>query len=299
MASRDKIGLVLGGGSARGWAHIGVIRALTEEGIRPDIVCGSSVGALVGAVYVEDRLDDFEDWVRSLSWKAVLTLLDPGWRGGLLSGLKLFESLSGRFIRKSFDELEIPFGVVATDLWTGREVWLREGKVADAIRASVAMPGLFKPVWREDRFLVDGAVVNPVPVSLARAMGADIVIAVDLGSDLLGRPLAPEPAGHPGWWSRLVRSKDALVEATHLPPMPSMVGVVNTAINVMQVRIARSRLAGEPADVLIAPRLGRLGLLDYHKGGIAIEEGHAAVQRMLPMLRQALAMPELPGDVLP
>jgi NTE family protein len=288
MAQREKIGLVLGSGSARGWAHIGIIRALTEEGIRPDIVCGASIGALVGAVYAEGRLDEFEAWVRSLSWKAVISLLDPGWRGGLLSGLKLFDNLSGRFIQRSFEELELPFGVVATDLWTGREVWLREGKIIDAVRASIAMPGLFKPVWREDRFLIDGAVVNPVPVSLARAMGADIVIAVDLGFDILGRAIIAEEEAQPKWWSRILRSKDAIVEAAHLPPMPSMVGVVNTAINVMQVRIARSRLAGEPADVLIAPRLGKLGLLDYHRGAVAIDEGHAAVQRMLPMLRQVL-----------
>jgi NTE family protein len=289
MANREKIGLVLGSGSARGWAHIGVISALVEEGIRPDIVCGSSVGALVGAVYAEGKLDEFETWVRSLSWKAVVALLDPGWRGGLLSGLKLFENLSGRFIQRTFEELELPLGVVATDLWTGREVWLREGKVAEAVRASIAMPGLFKPVWSDGRFLVDGAVVNPVPVSLARAMGADVIIAVDLGFDILGRAVVPEET-RPRWWTRLVRSKDALVEAAHLPPMPSMIGVVNTAINVMQVRIARSRLAGEPADVLIAPRLGKLGLFDYHRGAIAIDEGRAAVQRMLPMLRQIVSL---------
>src|SRR3954463_12302699 len=271
MATREKIGLVMGSGSARGWAHIGVVRALVEEGIRPVIVCGASIGALVGAVYAEGRLDEFEAWVRSLSWKAVISLLDPGWRGGLLSGLKLFDNLNGRFIQRSFEELELPFGVVATDLWTGREVWLREGKIIDAVRASIAMPGLFKPVWREDRFLIDGAVVNPVPVSLARAMGADIVIAVDLGFDILGRAIIAEEEAQPKWWSRILRSKDAIVEAAHLPPMPSMVGVVNTAINVMQVRIARSRLAGEPADVLIAPRLGKLGLLDYHRGAVAID----------------------------
>jgi NTE family protein len=289
MASNDKIGLVLGSGSARGWAHIGVVQALVEEGIRPDIVCGASVGALVGAVYAEGNLDEFEKWVRSLSWKAVVALLDPGWRGGLLSGLRLFENLSGRFIQRDIEDLEVPYGAVATDLWTGREVWLREGSVVEAVRASIAMPGLFKPAWREGRFLVDGGVVNPVPVSLARAMGADIVIAVDLGFDLLGRVLVPEEEPRqPGWLSRLIRSKDTLVEATHLPPMPSMVGVVNNAINVMQVRIARSRLAGEPADVLIAPRLGKMGLLDYHRAAMAIEEGRAAVQRMLPMLHQVL-----------
>ncbi len=288
MPKKSTIGLVLGSGSARGWAHIGVIRALTEAGIRPDLVCGSSVGALVGAVYAEGRIEAFEEWVRGLSWRGVVSLLDPGWRGGLLSGYKLFENLSGRFIERDIGELEVPFAAVATDLETGREVWLREGNVAEVVRASVAMPGLFKPVWREGRYLIDGGVVNPVPVSLARAMGADIVIAVDLGSDILGRTLALEGEPKPGLWTRLRRGKDALAEHGMLPRMPSMIGVVHTALNVMQVRIARSRLAGEPADVLIAPRLGKLGLLDYHRGAIAIEEGQAAVMRMLPMLEHVV-----------
>ena len=140
MPHRDKVALVLGSGSARGWAHIGVIRALMEEGIRPDMVCGASIGALVGAVYAEGNLDEFESWVRSLSWKGVMSLLDPGWRGGLVAGLKLFENLSERFIQREFSDLELPFAAVATDLWTGREVWLREGRIADAVRASIAMP---------------------------------------------------------------------------------------------------------------------------------------------------------------
>ena len=284
MPKKNKIGLVLGSGSARGWAHIGVIGALTEAGIRPDLVCGSSVGALVAAVYAEGRIEEFEEWVRALSWRGVVSLLDPGWRGGLLSGFRLFETLSGRFIQRDISELEVPFAAVATDLETGREVWLREGNIADVVRASIAMPGLFKPVWRDGTYLVDGGVVNPVPVSLARAMGADIVIAVDLGFDIIGRPLALEGEPKRGLWTRLLRSKDALAEHGMLPRMPSMIGVVHAAINVMQVKIARSRLAGEPADVLIAPRLGKLGLLDYHRGAIAIDEGRAAVARMLPML---------------
>ena len=289
MTHREKVALVLGSGSARGWAHIGVIRALTEEGIQPDMVCGASIGALVGAVYAEGNLDEFETWIRSLSWKGVMSLLDPGWRGGLVSGLKLFESLSERYIQSEFSDLELPFAAVATDLWTGREVWLRDGKISDAVRASIAMPGLFKPVWRDDRFLIDGAVVNPVPVSLARAMGADVVIAVDLHSDILGRPMPPENEDAKSrWWSGFLRSKDALVEAAMLPRVPSMIGVVNSAINVMQVRIARSRLAGEPADVLITPRLAKMGLLDYHRGSVAIDEGRAAAQRMLPMIKQAI-----------
>jgi NTE family protein len=247
------------------------------------------VGALVGAVYAEGKINAFEEWVRSLTWKGVVSLLDPGWRGGLLSGYKLFERLSARFIERDIGELELPFAAVATDLETGREVWLREGKVIDAVRASIAMPGLFKPVLRDGAYLVDGGVVNPVPVSLARAMGADIVIAVDLGFDIIGRALVLEGEPKPGLWTRLIGGKNALAEQGVLPRMPSMIGVVHTAINVMQVKIARSRLAGEPADVLIAPRLGRFGLLDYHQGAVAIEEGRAAVGRMLPMLSQVVA----------
>jgi NTE family protein len=289
MPNRPKIGLALGSGSARGWAHIGVIRGLLEAGIRPDMVCGASVGALVAGVYAEGRLDPFEQWVRSLSWKSVVSLLDPGWRGGLLSGSKLFQNLTGRFMRRDIAELDVPFAAVATDLWNGREVWLREGMLSDAVRASIAMPGLFRPVWRDERFLVDGGVVNPVPVSLARAMGAEVVIAVDLGFDIIGRALEPEEESRPGWWARLLRGKDALVEHTILPRMPSMIGVVHTSINVMQVKIARSRLAGEPADVLITPLLGKMGLLDYHRGAMAIDEGRAAVERMLPMLKHVVS----------
>lgn len=289
MTGKQRVGLVLGSGSARGWAHIGVLRALAAEGVVPDLVCGTSVGALVGSIYAEGRLDEFEEWVRALQWRGVLSLMDPGWHGGLLAGDKLVDYLSARFIRGDFAELQVPFAAVATDLSTGREVWLREGKLADAVRASYATPGLFRPVLRDNRFLIDGGVVNPVPVSLARAMGADIVIAVDLGFGTVGRPPAPDEAiSKPGWLNRLLPSRNGTGDAPVKPRPPSMVSVVHGAINVMQVRIARSRLAGEPADVLIAPRLAHLALLDYHRGAEAIEEGKAAVSRMLPLLRQTL-----------
>jgi NTE family protein len=295
---KPKLGLALGSGSARGWAHIGVIRALAEAGYVPDVVAGCSIGAFVGAAYADGDLDQLEHWVTGLAWKEVLGLLDVSFSGGLIKGEKLVEFFQSRFVDKDFSSLPVPFACVATDLATGREVWLREGSVAGAVRASIALPGLFTPILRDDRLLVDGGLVNPVPVSLCRAMGADIVIAVDLGSDRMGGPRhKAEPAAkdrssadeaEPGWVGRLRRtfSRPRLGNGELLP---SMAGVLSTSIHIMQMRIARSRLAGEPADVLLTPRLGHLALMDYHRGSEAIEEGRAAVIRMLPSLEHALS----------
>lgn len=261
---KPKIGLALGSGSARGWAHIGVIRALQEAGIEPDVLCGCSIGALIGAAYADGDLDDLEKWTTGLTWQDIVGLLDVGFAGGLIKGDKLIAFFEKHFVDKEFSALPLPFACVATDLASGREIWLKEGSVAAAVRASIALPGLFAPVNRDGRLLVDGGLVNPVPVSLCRALGADIVIAVDLGSDIVG--------------SSLKRGHD----------QPSLAAVLSTSINIMQVRIARSRLAGEPADALIAPRLAHLGLMDYHRAPEAIAEGAAAVKRVLPAIEFVL-----------
>src|SRR6266702_4308215 len=187
MARKPKIGFVLGAGSARGWAHIGVLRALTEAGIKPDLIAGCSVGAFVGAAFSAGRLYQLEAWALALDWKRVLKLADFGLRGGLIKGERVNEVFREQFVECEFSELPIQFAAVATDLHSGQEIWLREGKVSVAIGASIAVPGLFRPVPYDDRYLVDGSVVNPIPISLCRAMGADIVLAVDLGSDRVGR----------------------------------------------------------------------------------------------------------------
>jgi len=184
---RPRIGLALGSGSARGWSHIGVIRALERAGHVPDIVCGTSIGALVGAVHAAGRLDWLEDWVRRLTWSGVVAMLDFRMGGGLIEGSRLTGFFRQHFRDEGIERLPLPFACVATELGTGREVWLREGPVIDAVRASIALPGLFTPTQLDDRLLVDGGLVNPVPVSLCRAMGADVVIAVDLNWDLIGR----------------------------------------------------------------------------------------------------------------
>ncbi len=284
----SKLGLVLGSGSARGWAHIGVIRELADAGYQPDIICGCSIGALVGAACASGDLDKLEDWTRSLSWQAVLKLLDVSFNGGLIKGDKLIDFFERHFEDRDFAALPLPFACVATNLGNGHEVWLREGSVAAAIRASIALPGLFRPVRRDGHFLVDGALVNPVPVSLARALGADIVIAVDLGSDIVGRSLqrnTTNDAVNSGWR----RALGERLGFSDRNESPSIINVLTSSIDIMQTRIARSRLAGEPADVLLAPRLANLALMDYHRADEAIIEGRAAVKRMLPALEAALS----------
>jgi NTE family protein len=298
----SRIGLALGGGSARGWAHIGVIRALADAGIEPDLVCGTSVGALVGAAYVGGELDRLENWVRSLKLQTVVSFLDFSLGGGLIKGDRLIDFFRDHFVDRDIRELARPFGAVATDLQRGREVWLREGGVSNAVRASIALPGLFTPVQRDGRWLVDGGLVNPVPVSLCRAMGADIVIAVDLNADLLGRHLKPKPARRArnpveaepdtlaGTVMARIQNGMSQLGFNHDdgPRPPPMLDVLASSINIMQVLITRSRLAGEPADVMVTPLLADLGLMEFHRAGQAIEAGQRAAEAALPQLQMRL-----------
>jgi len=298
------IGLALGSGAARGWAHLGVLQELAREGITPQIITGCSIGAFVGAAAASGDLDKLVRWAETLKWQDVVSLLDVSLRGGLIKGQKLIDFFARNFVDRDFSELDQRFACVATELSTGREIWLHEGSVSAAVRASIALPGLMTPVLHEGRMLVDGGLVNPVPVSLCRAMGADMVIAVDLGSDMVGRAFrrsAVEPAPveetEAGWTERiLARFGFAGADGgTASPPaveagdnLPSLVSVISSSINIMQVRIARSRLAGEPADLLISPRVSQLGLMDYHRADEAIAEGAAAVVRVRPLLRELL-----------
>ena len=291
-----RVGLALGSGSARGWSHIGVIRVLEQAGISPDIVCGASMGALVGAAYAAGELDRLENWAKSLTWQAVVKLLDIKIGGGLIAGNKLLSFFRERFDDPGIERLPKAYAAVATELATGREIWLRDGPVIDAVRASIAVPGLFTPAQRDGSLLVDGGLVNPVPVSLCRAMGADIVIAVDVNADFIGRrfhapvesdapPVATTPGAFASAVAKLTSGKKKSRPKTS-SDMPSMLDVLSTSLNIMQVRITRSRLAGEPADVLIRPRLSDIASMDYHRAGIAIAEGQRAAEQALPELRE-------------
>lgn len=309
-ARRSSIGLALGGGAARGWAHIGVIRALQRQGIEPDIIAGTSVGAIVGAMFGSARIDAFEDWVRSLKRRDVFTYIDFALgNGGFVQGRRLMAQLNETLGVADFKELGCPLGVVATDLYSGQERWLREGDLATAVRASMALPGLFTPVQVEGEWLVDGGLVNPVPVSLCHAMGADRVIAVNLSGGLVGRriqsPLrqtdihSSDPAPAHGaeaatasdWWRRLTgglrdgaETLQAQFESGGVDSAPGVFDVIATSINVMQDRITRSRMAGDPPDLIVTPDLAHIDLLELHRGEEAITEGAAAVDRLQPAI---------------
>jgi len=296
---RPRIGLALGSGSAKGWSHIGVIRVLERAGISPEIVCGTSIGSLVGAAYAAGELDRLEQWVKNLRWQTAVGFLDLKMGGGLIEGSKLIDFFRSQFNDQGIEQLPKAFSCVATDLASGREIWLRDGSVIDAVRASIAMPGLFTPAYQDGRLLVDGGLVNPVPVSLCRAMGADIVIAVDLNWDLVlhRSRIAPESE------TEIAPLANGIINAilakfrpaARLPgekqaekEMPSMLDVMSTSLNIMQVRITQSRLAGEPADAMIRPRLSDIASMDFHRGALAIAEGERAAESALPMIRELL-----------
>jgi NTE family protein len=295
MARKPRIGLALGSGSARGWAHIGAIRALEEHGVKFDVICGTSIGALVGAVYASHQLDQLESWVTGLAWSKVVRLMDITLKGGLIRGQRLFNLFRATFQDLDVSELDVPFGAVATDLYSGREIWLRHGKLLDVVRASIAAPGLFTPIVHDGTILVDGGLVNPVPVSMCRALGAEIVIAVDLSWGKLGsyrhrqRDAIATPEAAPGWFDRLRPGWLGGVRAQgEEPSIPSIFEVFNTALDIVEQRVARSRLAGEPADVLITPLLPNFGTMEYHRAKEAIAEGRASVERMMPLIQQVI-----------
>jgi len=301
-----KIGLALGSGSARGWAHIGVIRALEEMGIRPDIIAGSSIGSLVGGAYASDNLDAFEDWVRRLEIKSIVSFLDPSWNGGgLIEGEKLFEHFSEHFQDMDIEHMRLHFAAVATDMQTGREVWLNQGRLSDAIRASIALPGLFTPARSGERWYIDGGIVNPVPISLCRAMGAELVIAVNLNGDIVGKHFRkPKKAGQETeeslienefWKKTVVAIKQVVSKESVLKDLltpreknPSMFDVIANTLNIMQDRITRSRMAGDPPDILLSPQLSKLGLMEFDQSELAIEEGRRSVQRMEQALKDLI-----------
>jgi NTE family protein len=261
-----------------------VIRALAENGIIPDVVAGTSIGALVGAAYAARILDNLERWVCSLEWRDTASFFDIRLRGGLIEGKKLFRFLARHFPYREIEDLPVPFAAVATDLENGREVWLQQGSLLETVRASVALPGLFTPVYRSDgRWLVDGALVNPVPVTLCRALGAAQVIAVDLNTDLLGRrgrsadqshdqvSRGPVSALTRALWSSFWNGIEPRTgtKGQKVNPPPSLFDILASSINIMQVHITRSRLAGDPPDLLITPRLNNLALLDFHREAVA------------------------------
>ncbi|MET0377855.1 MAG: patatin-like phospholipase family protein [Spongiibacteraceae bacterium] len=311
---RHRVGIALGSGSARGLAHIGVLQALSELDIEPDIVCGSSIGALVGASFVAGKLDDLASWASALSTSDVLRFMGIRLmaQGGMAEAGRLIAHLRDICGDHLIEDLPKPFAAVATDIHLGREVWLQHGPLWDAVRASIAIPGLLTPWLHNNDWLVDGALVNPVPVSLCKALGADIIIAVNLNTvrrqppspglqDTEPEPDAstlPEPAEvSAGLLGRLTSSVRGATDGVRrrwregsAVAAPGTLNVMLNSINIMQDRITRSRLAGEPPDVMLTPRLADIGLLEFNRATETIAEGRACVMRAADTLRHALDM---------
>lgn len=295
------IGLALGSGAARGWAHIGVLNELRDRGIEPAVITGTSIGAFVGAAYVSGYLEQLQQWVCGLTRRDILRYMDVQlFAGGFITGTtqkKIIREKLGDF---NIESLKTPYAAVATNLKTGREVWFQQGSLVDAVHASVALPGLFSPVHVNGQWLVDGGLVNPVPVSVCRALGAEVVIAVNLNSDIVGKHLkerdfeeeeeeetgASENLTIMGFMEQVKRNlfkdEDSFVSRlwTKQQEKPGVFDVLVGSINIMQDRITRSRLAGDPPELMLAPRLSQLGLMEFDRAEEAIKEGRECVRRM-------------------
>lgn len=283
-ARKPVVGLALGSGAARGWAHIGVIRELEAMGIAPQVISGTSIGALVGAVYAMGELDAFEDWVEGLSSRDVIGLMDFTLSGGFVKGERLFGFFAQNHRNPNIEELEKPFTCIATEMRSGREIWITQGPALDAVRASSALPGVLQPVKRNGRWLLDGGLVNPVPISACRAMNAEVVISVNLNAQLVGVPLSRQFSAGPErgatqeeltLWDRLV----GYFSSDDEDERPGLFDVMGASVNIAQDCITRARMAGDPAEVNLVPLLEDFAIMDFHRGKEAIAAGRQVVKQ--------------------
>lgn len=297
------LGLALGGGGALGWAHIGALRALEENGLKPDVIAGTSIGALVGACVITDALDTLEETARAMSWRRMLAYADPQiGKPGILKGAAIIADLERHLGSCLIEELGRPFAAVASDLMSGTEVRLVTGPLEEAVRASISIPGVFLPVERDGQLLVDGGLVNPVPVSAARALGAEVVVAIDITGDYRGRaraagiampgtsvaPVAPRRKGVAGLAQgasrRLLRRSAA---------RPGLYSVAMTSVALMMRELALAKLALDPPDVHVVPPVGHISPIEFDRAVDLIEAGRTAMQAALPALKQAMKRCEL------
>jgi NTE family protein len=303
---KASIGLALGGGAARGFAHIGILRTLMAHGIVPDVIVGTSIGAVAGGCFIAGHLDAFQEWAHGLTKRGVLSYLDVSLGGsGLISGGRLTDRLEQTIGDTLIEDLPARFAAIATELGTGHEIWLTRGRLVDAMHASYALPGIFTPVRLGARWLVDGALVNPVPVSAARALGARMVIAVNLNSELLGRGTTISSHGPDDEDMAALKQLREQADASGLSIFnperfmkrhfinaargPNISSVMIDAFNIMQDRVTRARLAGDPPDVLINPRLGKIGLFDFHRARETTDIGTHAAERAMDEIKEAIA----------
>lgn len=304
MKKKKRIGLALGSGSARGWSHIGVIKCLMDAGIPLNIVCGSSMGAVVGGAYAAGILNSLEDLARDFSWIDFLKFMDVSLsRRGLLEGDRITDFFREKISDRMIEDLDLLYGAVAVDLHTGKEVCFRKGPLIDAMRASFSLPGLFTPFQRGQQWLIDGGLVNPVPVSLCRSMSADIVIAVNLNDGIVEKNIFRKNSQNNKaiqeklldvFRSDFISANFPFMKKTDQPDQqrektPNMIEVMAKSIYIMQDRITRQRLVVDQPDVLISPRLSGIGLLEFHKAKETIEEGLISTRNCLPAILEQIA----------
>ena len=297
----NKLGLALGSGAARGWSLIGILQELNKLNIKPDIIAGCSIGSLVGAAYATNKLDELQEWALSLDTWNVVRLLDWGMgRGGMVSGGRLYNRLEETIGKIQIEECPIKYAAVATELYTGREHVFTQGSMLQAIKASCAIPGFLAPQYIDGHWMVDGAVVNPVPVSVCRALGATQVIAVDLNGgrvtskhsmelDVKSQDKNAYDQQPNKFQDLLGESKGFLEQWIKKVPVgnnqaPGMVAVATSAIDIMQNHITRSRLMADPPDILLQPKVAHIGILEFNRAKEAIEIGENAVRNIAHLL---------------
>ncbi len=268
------VSLVLGAGGARGYAHIGVIAEIEARGYKVVSVCGSSMGALVGGLYAANGLKAYQQWVEPLRWIDVVRLLDLSLSRGTIKGEKVFAKLRELIGNPAIESLRLPYTAVATDLTNGKEVWFQRGSLLDAIRASIAVPGVFAPVLDHGRVLVDGGVLNPLPIIPAVAAHADLIIAVDLNShgETLPRHLFPEPLRHIGG-SRV--------------PSQSRIGLMMSSMEAMQSALTLYKIAGYTPDLVIRIPKEICGFHEFHRARETIELGRRLALYQLAAFEEA------------
>lgn len=285
-----KLGLALGSGGARGWAHLGVLSVLEDMGLRADIIAGCSMGALVGAAEAGGVRAELETWARDLTQARFLSMVDLRLSaGGLVAGREIASVLGQWGLDCTIEDLAIPFAAVATNLENGREVWLDAGPLLPAVRASVSIPGLFAPQHLAGRWLVDGGLTNPVPISVARAKGADVIVAVNPNAKPSGRVWVPQPATE-SLLARLAASlPDALrPELSDSPPSPQGADVVAASIDMLTEYLRRTRAAADPADVMIDIDLSTFSTMAFFEAETAIAAGRRAADEARPRIEAAL-----------
>uniref|UniRef100_A0A2A4Z8W7 NTE family protein rssA n=1 Tax=OCS116 cluster bacterium TaxID=2030921 RepID=A0A2A4Z8W7_9PROT len=287
------IAFALGGGAAKGWAHIGMLSYLKQAGIKPELICGTSMGAVAGACYAADKLDELRKFAFSMTKRRMFSFMDVRLGGGIIKGNHLVGELNKYFGNTRIEDLDIPFVAIATELATGHEIWLRDGPIVPAIRASFAMPGVFSPLDIDGRWLTDGALVNPIPVSVCRAFGARIVIAFGLTSAVyLAKNqnddfYEQELAGDKNATADMIKEVRQGLHKIKTPE-PNIGTVTMASFNIMQDRIARTRLAGDPPDAIITPNVGHIGAFEFDKAKELYDLGYEAAERALPSILNAI-----------